>query len=311
MKYKEITIYADDTEELAKLDEKLSAAGYDELLINDPGDVDELIGGSWGWTGSIADRELLEALKSKAYAVLYLGEDEAISAELSEVLRGYDYRQALVDDEDWLHKWEEYYVPFNITPDIVVKPVWREYEKKGEELVIEIDPGLAFGTGSSPTTYLCARLLEKYLKPGMTAVDAGCGTGILSVIASKLGAASVEAFDIDPEAVLATENNAKINSCSNIRAEEGDLFKGFNVRADMVIANLLAPLVMYLSKDISRCSDPGTILIASGIIDDMEKVCLEAVKTAGFEIIEIVREDCWTAFAARLVKPSGCGERSV
>ena len=301
MKYKELTIYAKDSVALATLTEKLSALGYTDQLINDPGDVDELIGGSWGWTGSIADRELLDTLKEKAYVVLYLGDGEELPAELSNLLKGYDYKQAIVDDEDWLHKWEEYYVPFFITPDIVVKPVWREYEKQGDELVIEIDPGLAFGTGSSPTTYLCARLLEKYIKPGMTAIDAGCGTGILSVIASKLGAADVLALDIDPEAVIATENNAKINGCGNITAEPGDLLKGVEIKVDIVVANLLAPLVMAISKDVSRCGRPGTLLIASGIIDDMEKECLEAVRAEGLEILETVREDCWTAFAAKLV----------
>ncbi len=300
MKYKEITIYAASSSALSELNEKLTAAGYTQLLINDPGDVDELLQGSWGWTGSIADKELLDSLKEKAYTVLYLSEGEEPSSELLDILKGYDYKQALVDDEDWLHKWEEYYVPFNITPDIVVKPVWREYERKGEELVIEIDPGLAFGTGSSPTTYLAARLTEKYIKPGMTAIDAGCGTGILSVIASKLGASDVLALDIDPEAVLATENNARINACNNITAKEGDLLKGVEIKADMVIANLLAPLVMALSKDVSKCGKPGTLLIASGIIDDMEAECLAAVQAEGIEILEIVRDDCWTAFAGVL-----------
>ena len=300
MKYKEITVYAKNAEELSALTEKLSEAGYDELMINDPGDVDELLKGSWGWTGSIADKELLDSLKESAYAILYLGADEDPSAELLDILRSCDYKQAIVDDEDWLHKWEEYYVPFNITEDIVVKPVWREYEKKGDELVIEIDPGLAFGTGSSPTTYLCARLLEKYIKPGMTAIDAGCGTGILSVIASKLGAKEVLALDIDPEAVLATENNAKINGCDNITARTGDLLKGVDIKADMVVANLLAPLVMALSKDVSRCGKPGTLLVASGIIDEREEECIEAVKAEGLQILEIVREDCWTSFAAVL-----------
>ena len=298
MKYKEITFFAESARALSELTEKLTGIGYDNILINDPADVDELIEGSWAYTGCVADRELLDAMREKAYAVIYLDENETPSEELAELMRGCVCSQAVVDDEDWLHKWEEYYVPFHITPDIVVKPVWREYEKQPGELVIEIDPGLAFGTGTSPTTYLAARLLEKYIKPGMDVIDAGCGTGILSVIASKLGARSVLALDIDPEAVAATENNASINRCEGITAGEGDLLKGVGSKADLVIGNLLAPLVMALSEETAQLAEKGALFVASGIIDDMEEECLAHVKAQGFDVLEIVRDDCWTAFAA-------------
>ena len=303
MRYKEITVYAKDSAQLAVLTEELTAAGREELMINDPGDVDELIEGSWAFTGSIADRELLDSFKEKAWCRFYLGEDEIPDEKVLAVLTGYDWKQAVADDEDWLHKWEEYYVPFSITPDIVVKPVWREYDAGEGELVVDIDPGLAFGTGSSPTTYLAARLLEKYVRPGMDVIDAGCGTGILSVIASKLGAREVLALDIDPEAVLSTENNARLNGCGNIISKEADLLKGVEYKADLVIGNLLVPLVMRLSEDIPSCGREGVIFVASGIIDDMEEECIRTVKANGFEIMEIVREDCWTAFAARHVRP--------
>ncbi len=217
---------------------------------------------------------------------------------MAALAKRYECTRTLVDDEDWLHKWEEYYVPFHITHDIVVKPVWREYERQSGELVIEIDPGLAFGTGTSPTTYLAARLLEKHIKPGMNIIDAGCGTGILSVIAAGLGARSVLGLDIDPEAVAATENNAKINGCGNIDAAVADLLKGVDRRADLVIGNLLAPLVMALSEEVAQRSVPGTLFVASGIIDDMEEECLAHVKAQGFRFLEIMRDDCWTAFAA-------------
>ena len=299
MKYIEYKFFAKDCARLAELTEELTSIGYTELLINDPSDVDELLEGSWAYTGSVADKELLNSFRNSAYAVVYLQEDEQPSAELTALAKRYECTRTLVDDEDWLHKWEEYYVPFHITPDIVVKPVWREYEKQTGELVIEIDPGLAFGTGTSPTTYLAARLLERHMKPGMDVIDAGCGTGILSVIAAKLGAHSVLGLDIDPEAVAATENNANINGCGNISAAVADLLKGVEHRADLVIGNLLAPLVMALSEEVAQRSEPGTLFVASGIIDDMEEMCLEHVKAQGFEILELMRDDCWTAFAAR------------
>ena len=299
LKYREYKFFAGDRANLAELTEELTAIGCTELLINDPADVDELLEGSWAYTGSVADKELLDSFRSSAYAVVYLQEDEQPSEELTALAKKYECTRTLVDDEDWLHKWEEYYVPFHITPDIVVRPVWREYEKQRGELVIEIDPGLAFGTGTSPTTYLAARLLEKYIKPGMDVIDAGCGTGILSVIAAKLGARCVLGLDIDPEAVAATENNAQINGCGNISAAVADLLKGVEQRADLVIGNLLAPLVMALSDEVAQRSEPGALFVASGIIDDMETECLEHVKAQGFEILEMMRDDCWTAFAAR------------
>ena len=298
LKYKEIKLFANDSAQLAVLTEELTAAGFDELLINDPKDVDELQEGSWAYTGSIADKQLLDSFRSSAYAIVYLGADEQLPPALSELTKRYDCSQAIVDDEDWLHKWEEYYVPFHITPDIVVKPVWRGYEKKPKELVIDIDPGLAFGTGTSPTTYLAARLLEKHIRPGMDVIDAGCGTGILSVIAAKLGARSVLGLDIDPEAVAATKNNAQINDCGNIDAAVADLLKGVGQHADLVIGNLLAPLVMALSEQVAQRSEPGTLFVASGIIDDMEEKCLAHVKAQGFEFLEIMMDDCWTAFCA-------------
>ena len=133
----------------------------------------------------------------------------------------------------------------------------------------------------------------------MDVIDAGCGTGILAVIASRLGARRVHAVDIDPEAVAAAENNARINGCGNISAAEADLLKGVEQRADLVIGNLLAPLVMALSEEVAERSEPGTVFVASGIIDDMEEECLAHVTAQGFEFLEIMRDDCWTAFAAR------------
>ena len=297
MKYKEITIYpaADAVEEAA---ERLAELGYEQLEIGDPKDAEALKEESWGYTGSFVDRQLIEELSKRAYIKLYLGEKESLPKALAEFLKAYDHSAAIVDDQDWLHKWEEYYVPFEIAPGIVVKPVWREYEAKEGELVVEIDPGLAFGTGSSPTTYLAARLLAELIKPGMEMLDVGCGTGILSVIGAKLGAKSVFACDMDPEAVLSTAKNADLNGCSNIKAIKNDLVKGLDHKYDIIAANLTGPLVVKLCENVAACCKEGSVLIASGIIDDMEETCAQAIKAAGFEVVKIVRDDCWSAIAA-------------
>ena len=312
MKYKELTIYpaAGGVEELA---ERLTALGFDQLVIADPKDAEYLKEESWGYTGSYVDNELIEELKSRACVILYLGAEEPATEELSGLLRGFDHSIAVVDDQDWLHKWEEYYVPFGLAEGVIVKPVWREYDPKPGELVIEIDPGLAFGTGTSPTTYLAARLLKEYLKAGDEILDIGCGTGILSIMAEKLGAASVLAMDLDPEAVASTQKNAELNGCRRIEVKKNDLVSGLDMKADLIAANLTGPLVVKLCEAVARCCRPaeslaegvraenknrGTILIASGIIDDMEEPCAKTIEAAGFRVLKIIRDDCWSAIAA-------------
>ena len=285
---------------MAGLAEELSALGFDQLIINDPKDADYLEQESWGFTGSQVDREFIEEIRRKAYIILYLGAEEEVPEALLGIMKVHDCRQSIVDDEDWLHKWEEYYVPFNMTEDIVVKPVWRDYERKAGELVIEIDPGLAFGTGTSPTTYLAARYIEKYIRPYDKVIDVGCGTGILSVIASKLGARNVLALDIDPECISSTLGNSRLNECGNIEARTGDLLKGVDIQADLVAANLTAPLQLLMLPDLPKCLRPGGILVASGIIDEREEDIIAAFEAAGLEILEKNRAECWTALAARL-----------
>ncbi len=295
MKYKEITIYTENPQVTA---EELSAAGCDELVISDPKDLEILEKESWGYTGSFVDRCFIDGLKKKSSVTFYIGENEDLTDELRAVIKKSSVKAAIVDDEDWLHKWEEYYVPFEITEGIMIKPVFRDYEQKGGETVIEIDPGMAFGTGSSPTTYLAAQLLAKYMKPGFDVLDIGCGTGIQSLIAAKLGAKDILAVDYDPEAVSSTKTNAALNNVNNIQIKRNDLAKGLEFKADLIAANLTGPLILELCKNIKHVCRPGTILIASGIIEEMEAPCSRAIEDAGFEILKIKRGDCWSAIAA-------------
>lgn len=207
-----------------------------------------------------------------------------------------------VDDADWKDNWKEYFKPAKITDRIVIKPTWEEYQALADDLVIEIDPGMAFGTGTHPTTSLCVKLLEKYIEPEKDKVlDVGCGSGILAIAAALLGARDILAVDIDPIAVTVSKENVELNHLSTeIRVIEGDLTKGLNEKADIVVANLMADLVIMLSKDVAAHLKGKSIYISSGILIEKQAMVAEAIKERGFQILEILEEGEWCAIAAQL-----------
>ncbi|MCG8485492.1 MAG: 50S ribosomal protein L11 methyltransferase [Clostridia bacterium] len=206
-----------------------------------------------------------------------------------------------VKDEDWLNNWKAYFKPIRITNNIIIKPQWEEYERQSQDdIVIDIEPGMAFGTGTHETTAMCIMLLEKYLAQKDVVLDVGCGSGILSIVAAKLGAEKVFGIDIDPVAVEVALKNVKENDIDDIiHIFQGDLAKDNDVKADIVVANIIADAVMMLSKDILKNLKGKKLLIASGIILEKENQVLCAMKDNGFEILEIMHKGEWTALVAR------------
>ena len=299
MRYMEYTVFTD----IGRLDSligDLTAAGLGGLIINDPREAavfeDEPHGFGWDYV----DESVLSELAGRPSVRFYLPEGEALSKEVSSLLLGFEIERKPADDEDWLHQWEAYYVPTRLSERVVAKPVWKDYAPQEGDIVVDIDPGMAFGTGSSPTSYLTVRLMDRWLKPCALAYDVGCGTGILSVIAVKLGAEHVDAFELDPEAVACTPVNAALNGCADrISVRQNDLLSGIQKQADDILANLTAELVTRLLPDAARCLKQGGLLFASGIIDDKEKTCCAAIEAAGFTILDIVRDDGWSAVCAR------------
>ena len=176
----------------------------------------------------------------------------------------------------------------------------RDTPSSPDEKIIELDPGMAFGTGTHPTTTMCIRALEKTVQPGDTVIDVGTGSGVLSIAAAKLGAASVQAYDLDPVAVESAEMNVRLNKTDDIvNVGQNSLLEGIEGPVDLIVANLLAEIILLFPEDAARVVKPGGLFITSGIIGAKEKVISEALETAGFSIEEVLRMEDWVAIIAR------------
>jgi len=175
----------------------------------------------------------------------------------------------MVKEEDWANEWKKYFKPVRVGKNIMIKPTWEAAVLQEGDLVIEIDPGMAFGTGTHPTTVLCLEALEKYVQPEQLVYDIGTGSGILAVAAAKLGA-EVQAGDIDSLAVRIAKENISLNKVEDrVKVEAGDLGEVFIDQADIVIANIIADVIIELLPQLPSLLKPGGLFIASGIIDAM------------------------------------------
>jgi ribosomal protein L11 methyltransferase len=218
----------------------------------------------------------------------------------NEILSKVVYRE--IDEEDWAASWKEYFWPEKVSDKIVVKPTWREYEPKKDELIVEIDPGMAFGTGTHPTTSLCIRMIEKYLRPGDTFLDIGTGSGILMIAAAKLGAETVWGVDNDLVAVEVAEKNLRLNKIEKSRFHilSGNLVDAVHQSFSMVTANILSEVILELLDDIRGVTAAGSILICSGIIEGNAGDVIEKMKKSGFSIAELAEKEKWVCIVARI-----------
>lgn len=205
----------------------------------------------------------------------------------------YDY-----EEEDYQNSWKKYFYTQKISERFVVKPTWRDYEPEDDELIIEIDPGRAFGTGTHPTTSLCIKLMEENIKPDTTVIDVGTGSGILMVAAEKLGAKKIVGTDIDPMAVEVAEENLILNKVDmeKAKAYAGDLVSVVREeKFDVVVANILADVLLILLNDISRVVKEDGLIIFSGIIEDKLEEMKRAIEEAGLKILEVKADKEWRA----------------
>jgi ribosomal protein L11 methyltransferase len=206
-----------------------------------------------------------------------------------------------IDDEDWAESWKAFFKPVWISGDMVIKPSWETVSVKPDTIVIDIDPGMAFGTGGHPTTILSLRLIREHLKKGAAFLDVGTGSGILAIGAAKLGAGSICAIDVDETAVRVAADNFRRNAitrdrCSLIRGYLGAAIKE---QFDLVAANILTDVILELLDDLQRVSKPEGILVSSGIIPQHKERVLAALQDRHFDILAVDMLENWVGIAAR------------
>lgn len=228
-----------------------------------------------------------------------------LEATISRIARdnAFDYAIAYkpIDEEDWAESWKVFFHPQKITQRMVIKPTWRTYDPQPGEQIIELDPGMAFGTGTHPTTVLCVQLMEKFLKSGDDVLDVGTGSGILLIAAAKLGAANLTGLDIDPMAVDVARRNLDQNRIDPAVTDltVGDLVQDVTGVYDIVVANILAEVILELLDDVVRVVKPGGRFICSGIIEPRKDAITDKMAACGLEINDVKMEDEWVALVGR------------
>ena len=319
MKYIEMKIEV-GRKYLDVLQSELEDAGFTELMIDDPEDVVDILENKEKYRYDYINEDLKENLERKPVITIYFTDDEEGMYRMADaqecidtVIRylndmgdhdaeyEFSFSTAVTDDEDWLYKWQEYFKPTRVSERIVVKPTWESYLPANGDLVIEIDPGMAFGTGTHETTSMCLKALEKYLQPEQAVLDVGCGSGILAIGAALLGCKEALGVEIDTDAVEVAKSNVELNHLSDrIEIRYGDLTKGVDYKADIVVANLMADLVIMLTPDVARHLNAGDYYISSGILLEKEEIVSQAIRDAGFRIVEVLKDGEWCCIVATL-----------
>lgn len=264
------------------IDEKITNFEFDGIIIKGYLEETENIG------------ETIENIKTRLKEISSFGiENDFAEISTSEI-----------EDEDWSKEWKKFYKPQKIGEKVVIKPSWEEYTPKSKEVVVEIDPGMSFGTGTHETTILCVKQLEKYVKKDSFVIDVGSGTGILAIVAAKLGAQKIVAVDLDEECVESTKQNALMNKVrGKIEVVHGNLLDLVDdMQADVIVANIFADIIAILAPDVRPLLEDGGIFIASGIIQEKEEFVKKHLKEGGLKIIDTIKMGEWVCIVSQKVE---------
>ena len=255
----------------------------------------------------LIDEELLGRDREHAVIHLYIPADQAPGEAVSFLTERFtaeniDFSIATgeIAEEDWAFGWKKYYHPLPIGEHLVVCPSWEEYAPAPGEVVVTLDPGMAFGTGTHHTTKLCLERLQQVVTPGCRVLDVGCGSGILAISSLLCGAGEAVLCDIDETAVKVARENAALNGvAARCTVVQGDLATGVQGRFDVIFANIVADIVIRLLPDVKPHLNPGGVLVASGIVDVRRDEVLAAMARAGLTVTDLREEKGWYAITCR------------
>lgn len=237
--------------------------------------------------------EIIEEMRQALY---YLGQLRGVS----------DVRVSSLKEEDWANAWKEHFQVHRIGDRVVIRPPWREYEPKDDEVVVVLDPGMAFGTGLHPSTKLSMLGTEEVVKPGDKVLDVGTGSGILAIAAIKIGATRADTVDVESVAVRATAENAERNGVADrIAVKQGSVGPGepfFGEQYDVVIANIIARILIELSEPIVQHTKLGGSIVLAGIIESREQDVIEAFTSQGAEVVNRRSQEDWVSLVLRRIK---------
>ena len=283
---------------MSMLDNGLMIEDYSDFSLN-------------GMYGELVDESILSADRDTVKVSLFVPEDKSF-IEYKEYLEtrltdlGIDGEISFegMNEDDWAESWKQYYKPVPLGR-VTVVPAWEKYEAKEGEVIIRMDPGMAFGTGTHETTRLVLKIMQDEIKGGERVLDVGTGSGILSICASKLGAKSCNAYDIDPVAVKVARENAKDDGCDNITVGVSDLLAGVDLsdgKYDFCVANIVADIIIRMMPDISRYVKEDGSIILSGIICTRKDEVLASIDASGYAVVREATENDWCALLIKKVK---------
>ena len=291
----------------------LMEAGASGVAIEDALDIENFQSDAYG---EILDKETITSLKEGAFVAAYFPETiflpEILPFIREQVAKLPEYGLTIgkneltvseVAEENWALAWKKYYHPVRISRYLTIVPSWEEYRAQHEdEKIITLDPGMAFGTGTHPTTRLTLQALEVTLRGGETVLDVGTGSGVLSIASKYFGAKAVHAFDLDEVAVRAAQENMDLNPvAADVQVSANDLLQGIAIEADVIVANILADIILLMIPDAWRLLKQSGTLIVSGIIEAKKQLVLDAMLAQGFEVDQIFQQKEW--YAIILKKP--------
>ncbi|WP_102274512.1 50S ribosomal protein L11 methyltransferase [Cytobacillus massiliigabonensis] len=310
MKWSEISIHTTN-EAVEPISNILHEAGASGVVIEDPF---ELIKERRDQFGEIYQLNPDDYPEEGVIVKAYLPENSFLAENVDEIKEAInnlvlynidigknDVSISEVNEEEWATAWKKYYHPVKISERFTIVPTWEEYTPvSSDELIIELDPGMAFGTGTHPTTVMCIQALERTASPGDKVIDVGTGSGVLSIAAAMLGADKVTALDLDEVAVNSARLNIELNKVHhNVDVKQNNLLDGVEPGADIVVANILAEVILRFTGDVSTVVKQGGYFIASGIIQPKKQEVKDSMIEAGFEIVETLQMEDWVAIIGR------------